>query len=68
MVKHNYAELCFGAGQRDTPLLELYLSLVQEVPEQAAHYFRRVSAIYTDQGYAQEAQRYQALARGSSNR
>ncbi|MEJ2641979.1 MAG: hypothetical protein P8010_20635 [Desulfosarcinaceae bacterium] len=68
MVKHNYAELCFSAGQRDTALLELYLSLVQEVPQQAAHYFQRVSAIYTDQGYLQEAQRYQALARGSSKR
>jgi tetratricopeptide (TPR) repeat protein len=67
MVKHNYAELCFSAGQRDTSLLELYLSLVEEVPEQAAHYFQRVSVIYTDQGYAQEAQRFQALARGSSN-
>jgi tetratricopeptide (TPR) repeat protein len=62
MVKHNYAELCFSAGQRDTPLLELYLALVQEVPAQATHYFQRVSAIYTEQGYPQEAQRFQKLA------
>lgn len=68
MVKHNYAELCFGAGQRDTTLLELYLSLIQEVPEQAIHYFQRVSVIYAEQGYAEEAQRFQALAERSSYR
>ena len=67
-VKHNYAELCFRAGQRDTPLLELYLSLVEEVPAQASHYFQRVSAIYTKQGYPQEAQRFQKLAEQAEKR
>jgi tetratricopeptide (TPR) repeat protein len=68
MVKHNYAELSFADGQRDTRLLELYLSLAQEAPDQADHYFRRVSAIYAEQGHAEEAKRFEALARGSLNR
>jgi tetratricopeptide (TPR) repeat protein len=67
MVKHNYAELCFSAGQRDIPLLELYLALVEEVPGQAGRYFQRVSAIYAKQGYKEEAQRFQALAERASH-
>lgn len=62
MVKHNYAELSFADGQRDTRLLELYLSLTQEAPDRAAHYFRRVSAIYDAQGHREEAERFKALS------
>jgi tetratricopeptide (TPR) repeat protein len=68
MVKHNFAELSFADGQRDTQLLELYLSLAQEAPDRADLYFRRVSAIYAEQGHAAEAKRFEALARGSVNR
>lgn len=68
MVKHNYAELSFADGQRDTQLLELYLSLAQEVPDRADLYFRRVSAIYAEQGHTAEAKRFEALARDSLNR
>jgi tetratricopeptide (TPR) repeat protein len=68
LVKHNYAELTFADGERDTRLLELYLALAQEAPDQAHLYFRRVSAIYAEQGHAEEAQRFEALARRSSNR
>jgi hypothetical protein len=68
MVKHNYAELCFADGQRDTQLLELYLSLAQEAADHAELYFRRVSAIYAEQGHAAEAKRFEALARRSSIR
>jgi tetratricopeptide (TPR) repeat protein len=68
MVKHNYAELSFADGQRDTQLLELYLSLAQEAPDRADLYFRRVSAIYAEQGYAAEAKRFDALAQGSLKR
>lgn len=63
LIKHNYAELSFAAGQRDSRLLELYLSLAQEAPDQAAVYFQRVSSIYTEQGYEEEAARFQELAR-----
>jgi tetratricopeptide (TPR) repeat protein len=68
MVKHNYAELCFADGQRDTRLLELYLAMAQQAPNQANLYFRRVSTIYAEQGHAEEARRFEALARRSLNR
>lgn len=68
LIKHNFAELSFAAGQRDSRLLELYLSLAQEAPEQAAVYFQRVSSIYTEQGYEEEAARFQELARQAENR
>lgn len=68
LIKHNFAELSFAAGQRDTQLLELYLSLAQEAPVQAAVYFQRVSSIYTEQGHAGEAARFEELARQAAER
>lgn len=67
LIKHNFAELSFAAGQRDTQLLELYLSLAQEVPTQAAVYFQRVGSIYAEQGHADEAARFETLARQAAD-
>ena len=62
VVKHKYAELCFSAGMTGTDILEMYLSLAREIPENAAHYFDRISRIYTDQGNASEADRFRAFS------
>ncbi len=62
-VKHQYAELCFTAGMYDTDILELYLSLAREIPDNAAAYFDRISRIYTAQGNAPEAERFRSFAR-----
>jgi tetratricopeptide (TPR) repeat protein len=62
VVKHKYAELCFAAGMTDTDILEMYLSLAREIPGNAAHYFDRISRIYTDQGNASEAERFRAFS------
>jgi len=62
VVKHKYAELCFAAGMTGTDILEMYLSLAREIPGNAAHYFDRVSRIYTDQGNASEAERFRAFS------
>ena len=62
VVKHKYAELCFSAGMIDTGILEMYLSLAREIPGNAAHYFDRISRIYTDQGNASEADRFRAFS------
>ena len=62
VVKHKYAELCFGAGITGTDILEMYLSLAREIPGNAAHYFDRISRIYTDQGNASEADRFRAFS------
>ena len=62
VVKHKYAELCFAAGITGTDILEMYLSLAREIPGNAAHYFDRISRIYTDQGNASEADRFRAFS------
>ena len=62
VVKHKYAELCFGAGITGTDILEMYLSLAREIPGNEAHYFDRISRIYTDQGNASEADRFRAFS------
>ena len=62
VVKHKYAELCFSAGMTGTDILEMYLSLAREIPGNAAHYFDRISRIYTDQGNASEADRFRAFS------
>ena len=62
VIKHRYAELCFSDGMKGSDILELYLSLAREIPDNAATYFDRVSQIYTAQGNAEEAERFRAFA------
>lgn len=62
-IRHEYAELCFEAGQHDTRLLELYLTLVRENANEAALYYTRVADIYANQGHANEARRFRDFAR-----
>jgi len=45
-------------------ILELYLSLAEEVPEERARYFRKISEIYAAQGHENESLRYLAFAEG----
>ena len=62
-IKHRYAELCFADGLYTTEILEMYLALAREIPENAAHYFDRVSRIYAAQGNPTEAERFRSFAR-----
>jgi tetratricopeptide (TPR) repeat protein len=61
-IKQRYADLCFESGKYSTDILELYLSLVQEDPDNKAHYYKKISQIYSVQGNEQEARRYQLFA------
>jgi len=61
-IKHKYAEISFAEGVKDPDLLEIYLSLVREIPTNAAHYFDRISRIYFAQGNATEGERFRAFA------
>lgn len=61
-IKHKYAELCFAEGLHGTEILELYLSLAREIPENAAEYFDRISRIYTTLGNETEADRFRAFS------
>lgn len=63
VIKHRYAELCFADGLYTTEILEVYLALAREIPENAALYFDRVSRIYAAQGNPTEAQRFRSFAK-----
>ena len=61
-IKQRYADLCFDSGMYNTEILELYLSLAQEIPANATDYFEKVSRICTAQGNEGEARRFRAIA------
>ena len=61
-VKEKVADLSFAAGMHDTAILELYLALAQERPENASAYYAKVSRIYQSMGNETEARRFMALA------
>jgi tetratricopeptide (TPR) repeat protein len=61
-IKHKYAELCFAEGHKGSDVLEIYLSLAREIPDNAAIYFDRISRIYFSQGNAAEGERFHAFA------
>jgi tetratricopeptide (TPR) repeat protein len=61
-IKQRYADLCFDSGMYTAEILELYLSLAQEVPGNATDYFEKVSRIYTALGNEGEARRFRAIA------
>ena len=41
----------------------MYLSLACEIPGNAAHYYERISRIYTDRGNASEAEIFLAFSK-----
>jgi tetratricopeptide (TPR) repeat protein len=61
-LKQKYADLSFDSGHNTTEVLELYLSLAQEIPQNAAEYYQKISRIYSAQGNEVEAQRFQAIS------
>jgi tetratricopeptide (TPR) repeat protein len=58
-ILRRYAELRFACDERSTQLLELYLSILQEDPDNKDEYFQRIHALYTAMGNTAEAARYQ---------
>jgi tetratricopeptide (TPR) repeat protein len=61
-IKQRYADLCFDSGMLNTDILELYLSLAQELPDSAADFYEKVSRIYAAQENDFEARRFRAIA------
>ncbi len=61
-IKQKYADLSFDSGLHTSEVLELYLALVREVPEHKADYYQKISRIYTAQGNAAEARRFELFA------
>ncbi|MBT8490214.1 MAG: hypothetical protein KJN62_04125, partial [Deltaproteobacteria bacterium] len=61
-IKARYADTAFELGNMTGGILDIYLSLVQEVPQERARYFRKISQIYAAQGHEEESLRYLAFA------
>ena len=61
-IKQRYADLCFDSGMLNTDILELYLSLAQELPDSAADFYEKVSRIYAARENDSEARRFRAIA------
>ena len=62
LVKLKYADLCFSSGLYTTEVLELYLSLAQEIPDNAVECYQKISQIYSAQGNETEAKRFELIA------
>lgn len=61
-VKRKYADISFDLGQYSSAILEMYLSLVREDPENTPFYYQRVSRVYSALGNEAEARRFQSFA------
>ena len=61
-IKQKYADLSFASGLYTTEVLELYLSLVRDVPGNKADYYQKISRIYTAQDNPTEARRFELFA------
>ena len=49
-------------GDHTVGILELYLSLIQEDPDNRKDYYRKISRIYASMGNKNEAGRFRAFA------
>jgi len=61
-IKRKYADLSFVSGLYTTEVLELYLSLVREIPDQKADFYRKISKIYAARNNPDEARRFELFA------
>ncbi len=61
-VKQKFADLSFASGLNTTEILELYLSLAQEIPHKAGSYYEKIAHIYQSRGNDEQAQRFRLLA------
>ena len=68
LVRHRYAELRYQAGDVSSDLLETYFALCSENPSDQERYYRRISIIYEQQGYPDEARRYLEIVRQLASR
>ena len=66
-VKRKFADISFDLGQNASTVLETYLSLAQEDPENSPFYYKRVSQIYASLGNEEEAHRFQLFAQQAQN-
>jgi len=68
LIKQKYAEISLETGDHSTNILELYLGLVQEVPENRTDYYQKISMIYELNGNQDEARRFRSFAEQSQHK
>lgn len=61
-IKRKFADLSFQSGDYTTRVLEQYLALAQEDPDNAVHYYSNISRIYTALDNETESQRFKFIA------
>jgi len=57
-IQRRYAELCFACGERSSRLIDLYLSILRDDPDNKDDYYRRIYELYNALGNTAEANRY----------
>jgi len=65
LVKQRYADISLETGDHSANILELYLGLVQEVPENRSDNYQKISMIYELNGNENEARRFRSFAEQS---
>jgi len=68
LIKQRYADISLDTGDHSTNILELYLSLVQEKPENRTDYYQKISMIYKLNGNQDEARRFRSFAEQSQHK
>ena len=63
LIQRKFADISFDLNERNTAVLESYLSLAQEEPSNRSFYFQRISEIYSAMGNKEEARRFQGFVR-----
>jgi tetratricopeptide (TPR) repeat protein len=66
-VTRKFADISFDLGQYSSAIMEMYLSLTQEDPENTPFYYQRVSRIYSSLGNEEEARRFRLFAQQAQN-
>lgn len=67
-IKRKFADLSLERGRLSPQVLEIYLSLAQEDPADAVHYYKSISRIYSALGNDEEATRFESIAKELSRR
>jgi len=67
LIKRRFADISFDLGQHSSGIMEMYLSLAQDDPENAPLYFQKISRIYASMGNEEEARRFRVFAERAEN-
>ena len=68
LIKQKYADISLETGDHSITILELYLGLVQELPENRTDYYQKISTIYELNGNENEARRFSSFAEQSEHK